>query len=167
MYLQLRADPDFRSGTAAKGEPGGSGEAAKPESGEAVALNANLATIFFGLVCALGGVLLSLVSQQERWIALIGAPSPGASEEVASTLVGNVPELVAVSFLGALLTAVLMANVVTFAEIGARRWRVWRMEKRSGKGRGRERQPSAAGRAWSLLAVSTVGLLAVGFWPWF
>jgi hypothetical protein len=121
------------------------------------ALDTNLATVFFGLVCAAAGVTLSLGSQQERWVDVLVQMQAGEDPtSLSSSLVDNAPEIASVSILGALLFAVLFAGVIRALRLVAKN------RRKKGK-----KQLSEARTVGLLLGFGVVGLVGVGIWPWF
>ena len=124
------------------------------------ALDNNLATVFFGLVCAGGGVALSLWSQQERWVdVLVELQGGDSSETLTAALVSHAPEIGAVSVLGALFSAVAFAGLIRAARRVA--------EKRRTRLKDKGKSPSEGRTSSLLLTVGMGGLAFAGLSPWF
>jgi hypothetical protein len=152
-------------------------------------LNQSLETIFFGLACALGGVVISLTSQDHAWTALL-QPTPvseAGAEAVLPPLAEHGPVVIGVAFLGSLVTAVLAASLVHLVRAAARRFAERRSAKQSTGGLDaseaaqapprRDRRKAkvkalgvherSAGHAVGLLVVAALGVgIALGLGRW-
>jgi Family of unknown function (DUF6338) len=114
---------------------------------DASELNQSLETIFFGLACALGGVVLSLSSQGNDWAALLQPDLAADASRGANlpALVAHGPFVIGISFLGAIVTAVFAAALVHLVRAAARGITTWRSGRRSSdRQRGSEASKASA-----------------------
>ncbi|MCZ2806432.1 DUF6338 family protein [Modestobacter sp. VKM Ac-2983] len=101
VYLQLRP-----------AQPSSDGETAS--DGRASGLNENLETVFFGLACALGGAVLSLIALGRSWSSVFKYSI--GDESVQADLPLDIVGIVTTSFAGSLLTAILLAGLVRWLQ---------------------------------------------------
>jgi hypothetical protein len=76
---------------------------------EASALNPNFETVIFGLVCALGGAVVSLIALDDSWIAIF---SLYTATEPVDNLPLHLAGVLMTAFAGSLVMAVLLAGII-------------------------------------------------------
>ena len=147
---------------------------------DASALNPNFETVLFGLVCALGGAVVSLIALGDSWMAIFGLYT---ATEPVDDLPLHLAGVVMTAFAGSLVMAVLLAGIVRSWHFSTelRRLHKTRLDSESAKeSRTASGHGATAAKALERPAVlrsgrrqarrwfwgSLVGLMATGFGAW-